>query len=181
MSQALVIIDIQNDYFPDGNMELVGSEAAATKARKVLDHFREQNLPVIHVQHISKRPNATFFVANTPGVEIHSLVQPQPHEKHIVKHFPNAFRETELEETLKNLRIENVVVVGMMTHMCIDTSVRAANDLGFKVTLVGDACATRDLAFDGKTVPAEQVQVAYLAAIDGSFATVVSADELLNV
>ena len=180
MSKALLVIDIQNDYFPGGKMELVGSAAAALQAARVQRHFRERGLPVINVQHIALSPTATFFLPETQGAEIHSDVTPIDGEVVITKHFPNAFRETNLAETLGALGAKELTVVGMMTHMCVDTTVRAANDAGLKVTLVGDACATKDLEFDGRTVAAADVQVSYLAAIDGSFAEVVSTASLLG-
>ncbi len=96
----------------------------------------------------------------------------------IQKRYPNAFRETSLLEHLQSHLISKLTVVGMMTHMCIDTSVRAASDLGFEVTLISDGCATRDLVFDGRTVKAADVQAAYLAALNGSFASVVSSQVL---
>ncbi|MEN9604280.1 MAG: hypothetical protein RL545_969 [Actinomycetota bacterium] len=172
MTKALIVIDIQNDYFPGGAMELVGSIEASQVARQIQDEFRSQNLPVIHVQHIAKRPTATFFLPDTFGAEIHENVKPQDAETVIVKHFPNAFRETNLKQTLDELGTKDLVIIGMMTHMCIDTTVRAANDAGYKVTVFEDACATRDLDHNGRLVSAEDVQAAYLAALDGSFATV---------
>jgi nicotinamidase-related amidase len=181
MTKALLVIDIQNDYFHGGKMELVGSEAAAAKAAQIQHHFREAGLPVIHVQHVALSPDATFFLPETYGVEIHSDVSPMGEEPVVVKHHPNAFRETELKKILEGLEVSDLTVVGMMTHMCIDTTVRAASDAGFNVTLVGDACATKGLAFDGLTVPAASVQAAYLAAIEGSFAAVVFTDQIVAI
>ena len=178
MNSALIVVDIQNDYFPGGAMELVGSEAAAQVANRVQRHFREQGLPVFNVKHIAKSPTATFFLPGTKGAEIHVSVQPIDGEAVIVKHFPNAFRETDLAAQLAKASIRELAIVGMMTHMCIDTTVRAANDAGFKVTVYADACATRDLQFDGRVVAAADVQAAYLAALDGSFATVKNSDDL---
>jgi nicotinamidase-related amidase len=180
MTKALLIIDIQNDYFAGGAMELVGPDAAATNAARILASFREQGLPIIHVQHEALSPTATFFLPGTDGAKIHGSVAPIDGETVITKNFPNAFRGTNLKDVLDGLNFEQLVVVGMMTHMCIDTSVRAANDFGFKVTLVGDACATLDLEYEGRTVAAIDVQAAYLAAIDGSFATVVTTDLVAN-
>ena len=180
MTKALLIIDIQNDYFAGGAMKLVGSDEAAHNAARILSSFREQGLPVIHVQHLALSPTATFFLPGTDGAKIHESVAPIDGETVITKNFPNSFRGTNLKDVLDGLNLEQLVVVGMMTHMCIDTSVRAANDFGFKVTLVSDACATLDLEFDGRTVAAADVQVSYLAAIDGSFATVVTTDALVG-
>ena len=176
--KALLIIDIQNDYFPGGRMELEGADAAAAHARKVLQKAREQKLPIFHVRHLSTRPGATFFLPGTDGAEIHKAVRPQSGETVIEKNFPNSFRATALEEKLKSAGVKELVVAGMMTHMCVDASVRQAADLGYKVTLVGDACATRAQTFGGETVPARQVHAAFLAALNGFYAKVVASDEL---
>ena len=179
MSNALLIIDIQNDYFPGGSMELVGSPAAGAQARALLEAFRARKLAVIHVQHVSTRPGATFFLPGTDGAKIHESVQPAAGETVITKHFPNAFRETTLADTLRERGIKSLVIAGMMSHMCIDTSTRAAADAGYACTLAHDACATRDLAFGSTSVPAAQVHAAFMAAMNGAFAKVVSASEAI--
>lgn len=175
---ALVVIDIQNDYFPGGAMELEGAEAALVKAAHAIRSFREKNLPVIHVRHLSVRPGATFFLPGTRGAEIHASVQPAASETVIEKNFPNSFRNTGLKETLERHNIKNLVIAGMMTHMCVDASVRQAADLGYKVTLLGDACATRAQTYGGETVPARQVHAAFLAALNGFYAKVLNTHEL---
>jgi nicotinamidase-related amidase len=175
---ALIVIDIQNDYFPGGAMELEGADAAGAKAAAALKSFREKSLPVIHVRHLSVRPGATFFLPGTKGAEIHGAVKPLNNETVIEKNFPNSFRNTALEKQLKDLGVKNLVVAGMMTHMCVDASVRHAADLGYKVTLLGDACATRAQSYGGETVPARQVHAAFLAALNGFYAKVVNTHEL---
>jgi len=175
---AFLIIDIQNDYFPGGAMELEGSDAAGAKAAIALKNFREKKLPVIHVRHLSVRPGATFFLPGTRGAEIHASVQPAAGETVIEKNFPNSFRNTSLRDTLERLQAKNLVIAGMMTHMCVDASVRHAADLGYKVTLLGDACATRAQSYAGETVPARQVHAAFLAALNGFYAKVVQTHEL---
>jgi nicotinamidase-related amidase len=178
MSKALVLIDLQNDYFPGGRMELVGADAAVRQAAGLLEAFRARSLPVLHIQHLSKRAGATFFLPGTQGAEIHSAVRPGAGERVFVKHFPSAFRETDLQAALRELGVSQPVFAGMMTHLCVDTTVRAAADLGFQCALAHDACATRNLKFGERKVSAEDVQVAYLAALNGSFASVRSAAEL---
>lgn len=172
MPQALLLIDIQNDYFPGGAMELVGATEAAQQAARLLDHFRRRQMPIIHIQHLSTRPGATFFLPGTPGAEIHPLVAPGPDEAVFTKHYPNSFRDTRLLPHLQEAGIDHLVISGMMTHMCVDTTVRAAFDLGFTCTLAHDACATRDLVFGDHRLSAAEVQVAYLAALNGLFAQV---------
>jgi nicotinamidase-related amidase len=178
MTAALVLIDLQNDYFPGGTMELVGAEAAVSQARNVLQAFRGRGLPIFHIQHIAKRPGATFFLPGTKGAEIHAAVAPGAGEALITKHFPNGFRETNLLEALRGAGASKLVIAGMMTHMCVDTTVRAAADLGFECRLAQDGCATRALQFSGQKVEAGQVQLAYLAALNGAFAKVESAEAI---
>jgi nicotinamidase-related amidase len=175
---ALVVIDIQNDYFPGGAMELEGADAAAAKTGAALKRFREEGLPIIHVRHLSIRPGATFFLPNTRGAEIHAAVQPRDGETVVEKNFPNAFRNTSLHSLLERNGAKNLVVAGMMTHMCVDATVRHAADLGYKVTLLGDACATRAQSYAGESVPARQVHAAFLAALNGFYAKVIPAHEL---
>jgi nicotinamidase-related amidase len=176
--RALVIIDIQNDYFPGGKMELEGSDAAAANAGRALERFRREQLPIVHVRHLSVRPGSTFFIPGTAGAEIHERVRPQAAERVIEKNFPNSFRGTDLERVLKDAGAKELVVAGMMTHMCVDASVRQAADLGYKVTLLADACATRAQSFGGESVPARQVHAAFLAALNGFYAKVIRTDEL---
>lgn len=178
MSTALLVIDIQNDYFPGGAMELVGSGEAGARAAKLIEAFRGKGLPVIHVQHIATRPGASFFVPGTSGVEIHPSVAPREGETIIRKNFPNSFRDTPLLQHLRDNQITRLIVAGMMTHMCIDSTVRAAGDLGFECVLAHDACATRALSFGGTTVPAETVHAAFLAALNGLFARLQAVDEV---
>src|SRR4051794_7656583 len=161
MTRALLIVDIQNDYFPGGKMELEGSEAAGRRAGQLLAAFRERNQAVIHVQHISLRPGSTFFLPDTDGVAIHPSVAPLEHETVIQKHFPNSFRDTELLAQLRRLDVKELVIAGMMTHMCIDATTRAAADAGFTCSLAHDACATRSVSFGGTAVPAEHVNASF--------------------
>lgn len=181
MTTALVLIDLQNDYFPGGAMELVSSSIAVAQAQILLHAFRANALPVIHVQHFAIRPNATFFIPDTDGVNIHGSVQPVADEIVVKKHFPSSFRETTLLEHLHAENISKLVIAGMMTHMCVDTTVRAAADLGFECVLAEDGCATRALQFSGHRVEAEQVQLAYLAALNGAFAQVLPVQQIVQL
>ncbi len=178
MNQVLLLVDIQNDYFPGGAMELVGSPQAGAQAGNLLRAFREKGQPVVHIQHIATKPGATFFRPGTAGVEFHQSVTPGDDETVIPKHFPNSFRETSLLEHLRSRDITRLVIAGMMTQMCVDSTTRAAADLGFECLLAHDACATKSLAFGDATVAADKVQTAFLAALNGLFANVLSAEEI---
>ena len=172
--QALLIIDIQNFYFEGGSMPLTGPVEAARQARRVLDRFRERRMLVIHVRHVPASGPATEQYA------IRSEVAPLPGEKVVEKRYANSFRETELLDYLKQHHITRLVIVGMQTHMCVEAAARAAADLGFDVTVVADACATRPLEYGGVKLSAEQVHASALAALKGTYAKIVTADELLN-
>lgn len=181
MSTALIIVDIQKDYFPGGKMELSNPAHAAANAAKVLEWFRENhNDHIFHVQHIAADPALGFFLPDTEGTEHHETVQPLKDEKIIVKNFPNSFLHTELESQLKEKEVTKVVVAGMMTHMCIDATVRAAVDLGYKTTLIEDACASKELTYQNKTTPADQVHLSFVGALQGMYAEVISTEDFLQ-
>ncbi len=177
MKLGLILVDIQNDYFGGGNMALVGMEAAAKNAENLLARFRGKNLPVFHVQHLSNRSGATFFVPGTQGAKINECVSPLPTEILVQKQYPNSFRETSLFEHIRNEDIGHLVICGAMSHMCIDATARAAFDLGFECTVIEDACATRNLAHNGRIVDAQNVHAAFMAALSAVYATVVSAKD----
>lgn len=179
--RAVIAVDIQNEYFESqaGLLPLVGIEAAAGNARRVLDAARAKGDTVIYVRHEVPDPQAPIFTPGTPGVEINQLVQPAANEAVILKHYPNAFRETGLKAMLDAAGIDDVVIVGAMSHMCIDATTRAAADYGYKTTVVHDACATRDLEFEGAAVPAAQVHAAIMSALAFAYGTVTTTDEYL--
>lgn len=176
---ALLLVDIQRDYFPGGRMELVASEAAAAKAARLLTTFRQANRPVFHVRHVSTRPGATFFLPDTDGAAFHPAVEPLSGEAVLTKHFPNSFRETNLLTQLRRSGVSALLIAGMMTHMCVHAAARAAADLGFACSVAADACATRDLAFGGTSVPAAHVHAAFLGTLHGTYAHVADCNTLL--
>ena len=180
MARALLIIDIQNDYFPGGAYPLVEPEAAARAAQRVLERFRERGEPVVHLRHVWDAPDAAFMRPGTDGVEIHPLVAPADGEAVIDKSEPNGFLGTGLAEHLRGDGIDELVVTGMMSSMCVDATARAAADDGFAVTVVHDACAAPDLAFEGREVPGDAVHAAFMAALADGYASVVSADSVVS-
>jgi nicotinamidase-related amidase len=180
MKTGLLLVDLQNDYFPGGKMELTGILQASEKALRLLDHFRKNNLPIFHVQHVSIHPGATFFLPRTEGGKIYSALEPLAGEEVFQKHFPNSFRETFLLEALRKQGVDDLVTAGAMSHMCVDATVRSACDLGFSCTVIEDACATKDLEFRGSVVPAVHVHRAFMAALHGAYAKVMTAGEFLG-
>lgn len=180
MNTALVLVDLQNDYFPSGNMALNNPEKAAANARLLLDKFRKTGQTIIHIQHISIQPNATFFLPETKGVEIYELVAPNQDEDVVTKNYPNSFRDTTLLEVLKNRQIESLIICGAMSHMCIDATTRAAFDYGYHCTVAEDACATRDLVFKDMVVKATDVHASFMAALSMPYAQVLTTEEVLK-
>jgi nicotinamidase-related amidase len=158
-------------------MELVGILEAGQKAAELLAVFRDNNWPTFHIQHLSARKGATFFLPETQGAEIHDCIQPLSDEQVIQKFYPNSFRKTPLLDELKRSQVEQVVICGAMSHMCIDATTRAAFDLGFKCMVIQDACATRDLEFGGQTIAALQVHGSFMAALRAAYAEVLAVAE----
>lgn len=178
MKTALLVIDIQNDYFEGGKYPLVKPLEAAKKAYELLQCFRESGGTHVHIQHISLKPDAAFFVKGDSGSDIHDSVAHFEGESIVYKHYPNAFRETNLLDLLKGWGIERVVITGMMTHMCVDATTRAAADFGFQVIVAEDACATRDLQYGDTTIPADLVHKSFLAALK-SYGKVMKTEEVM--
>ena len=180
MTRALVVVDIQNDYFPGGANPLDGPEAAAGKARSLLDAFRASGEQIVHVKHVWDAPDALYLRPGTPGGEINDAVRPDPGEAVVEKAFPNAFLETPLDRRLKDAGADQLIVCGMMTSMCVDATVRAAVDLGYEVAVAHDACATMALEFGDRRVAAADVHAAFLAALADGYASVGPAADLLS-
>ena len=165
---ALLLIDIQDFYFPGGKSALVEPEKAANNAAKLLDHFRKEKMLVVHVRHNAE-----------PGGKINDIVKPLPDEKIFSKSAVNCFVGTDLLSFLKANKTDTLVICGMQTHMCVEAATRAASDMGFKCILVHDACATKDLTFGNKVIKAEDVHYATLATLK-NYAKVESTEEFLK-
>jgi len=177
---TLLVIDVQNFYFAGGQLPLTGPVEASLKVKALLEAFRARGWPVVHVLHLGKGQAAPSPDAGPEPYQAHPNVRPRPGEPVIGKREANAFRDTELLATLRRLGTTRLVVVGMQTQMCVEAATRAAADLGFQVTVVDDACATRPLAHGGVEVPAAQVHAAALAAMGSAYARVVSTADLLG-
>ena len=175
MNKALLIIDIQNFYF--GKDGLKGCEQASQNARKLLDNFREKNLPVFHIVHEIDTSN--FSEEELKTREIHDSVKPLDSEPIIPKHSPGSFRGTSLQKQLKSRNIDELVICGMMSQMCVDTTTREAADLDYNCTVIHDACATRNFEFKGMEIPADFVHATTMSSLAFAFAKVISTEEYL--
>ncbi|MFZ2313574.1 MAG: isochorismatase family protein, partial [Methylobacter sp.] len=107
-------------------------------------------------------------------------VQPKENEALIIKNYPSSFRDTGLDGILRKSGVTELVVCGAMSHMCVDTTVRAAFDLGYSCKVISDACATRDLEFEERVISASDVHASFMAALKFPFATVLTTQEYLN-
>ncbi|CAK9890251.1 MULTISPECIES: cysteine hydrolase family protein [Pseudomonas] len=178
--QALIVIDIQNDYFPGGKWTLDGADAAADNAASILEAARGRGDLVVHVRHEFESSDAPFFTPGSPGAQIHPKAANHAGEPVVLKHKVNAFLGTELKQLLDDGQISDITVIGSMSHMCIDAVSRAAADYGYGVTVIHDACATRALEFNGVTVPAAQVHAAYMASLAFAYAQVICTEDYLT-
>ncbi|HLB42478.1 MAG TPA: cysteine hydrolase family protein [Gammaproteobacteria bacterium] len=180
MNTALLLLEIQNDYFPNGRTPLETSLEASTKALTVLQAFREKKQPIIHIQHISTQPDASYFLPCTKGAEFYANVQPLKNEMIIKKHYPNSFKDTSLLNYLIKNQINHLVICGMTTYLAIDATVRAAYDLGFSCTVLHDTCAARQLEFNHTIISAQNVHYAFLAALQPTYAAVLTSEDFLQ-
>lgn len=166
--EALLLIDIQNIYFTPGTMLLHKPEDAAKRAAILLQKFRTEGKNVIHVQHNFAKLS-----------EFYRMVKPLEGEKVIHKEYPSSFLRTDLHEYLQEKGIKNLVVAGMMSHMCVDTTVRACQDYGYEVIVIEDACTTKALKFGEEKIDAETVHVVYMASLNNMFAKVIKLEDYL--
>ncbi|PHS58016.1 MAG: cysteine hydrolase [Sulfurimonas sp.] len=180
MKKALIVIDLQNDYFHGGRMELQEINKALENTNKLLEFARKQNYKIYFIQHFSIKEGATFFVPNTKGVELNKNLNIQ-NEIIIKKNYPNSFRETKLKNELEKEKIESLIICGAMTHMCIDTTVRAGFDLGYKITVANDACATRDLQFNNEIIRAKDVHNSFMSALGSIFCETKNTEEIIGI
>jgi nicotinamidase-related amidase len=175
--KALLLIDIQNDYFPGGDMELTDIEKASANAAALLERFREKRRPLVHVRHVFPSDAAPFFRPNSPGAQIHESVAPTENETVITKNQVNAFQQTDLKTLLEAMGVKDLVIVGAMSHMCIEGTTRAAADLGYMCEVIHDACATREQEFNGRKISAEDVHGAAMSSLGFAYAQVMSLDQ----
>ena len=166
---TLLVIDVQEFYFPDGAMPLVNPEAAALNCKKLLEKFRSEKRRVVHIGHKAAK-----------GVAFHADVLPLNGEEIFMKSEVSAFNGTKLLDYLKQHEVKRLVICGMQTHMCVEGAVRAGYDLGFEIILIHDACATRNLTFGDASVNAADVHHSTLSSLNGIYATVIDTDSYLN-
>jgi len=177
---ALVLVDIQNDYFENGRWPVNKMHEVSENAARLLEHARKNGHSVIHIRHEILSEDPPFFKPGTSGAEIHKSVSPRAGEPVILKHRPNSFQNTGLRKHLDDSGTSNVVVCGAMSQMCIDSTARAAADYGYAVTVVENACGAKEQVFDGQEVGAPQVHAAFMAPLAMSYARVITCEIYLT-
>ncbi|MEQ6249142.1 cysteine hydrolase family protein [Sulfitobacter sp. HNIBRBA3233] len=170
---ALIVIDIQNDYFTGGLWPVHEMDRVAENAAKALEKARTEGQKVIFIRHEALSDEAPFFRPGTEGAEIHPSVAPRDGEPVVLKHRPNSFHETDLHQRLQDAGVTAVTLVGAMSQMCIDATARAARDLGYDVTVIADACGAREVSMGDTTISAPDVHAAFMGALQGAYAEVV--------
>ena len=181
---ALIIIDLQNDYFgsiKDAKWQLDKTEAAADNALKILTKCREKDMKIVHVRHEFESEDAPFFTPNSNGSKIHESLTPKENESQVLKHNVNAFKDTNLKAILDDSNITNVIIVGAMSYMCIDAVTRAASDYGYNCFLAHDACATSDVEFNGVKVEAKLAHATIMSALSFAYANVQTSEEIIEL
>lgn len=173
---TVVIIDAQNEYL-DGNLALPGVTPALEAISQLLAKARGAGAPIVHVAH-KGRPGG-LFDRDGHGGAIIEAARPEDGERMVEKPLPNAFAQTSLDAELKALGRTSLVIAGFMTHMCVSSTARAALDLGYRVTVAGDAAATRDLPDPlGGVVSADALHRAALAALADRFAVIATVNQI---
>lgn len=177
--RATIVVDLQNEYVPTGKLPLIGIDAALTNATRIISAARTKGEVLIHVRHEMAQPNAPIFTPGTAGVQIIPAVAPFEGETVVLKNYPNSFRNTKLKQILDEHEVKELVIIGAMSHMCVEATSRAAADFGYPVTVVHDACATMNLEFEGTVVPAAQVHAAAMATLAFGYASIKTTDAYL--
>lgn len=147
MNKALLVIDIQNDYFPGGKYPLWNADIVLSRVEQVIEKAKMQGVPVIHVQHIFKSMAgaAPFFNEGTKGVEIHPrILAAAPESPVVVKEYADSFEKTNLEDTLKSLGVKELLVCGMMTQNCVTHTAISKAAEKYDVSILADCCTTVD-------------------------------------
>lgn len=180
MKAALLMIDVQNEYFaPGGQLVVPEGERALVQIQRLLDAARSARLPVCHIVHEALDPRGPLFRPGTPAVEIHPAIEVLPGEMRVKKHFPGSFTQTALEAYLRAAGIETVIIAGFQTQLCCDTTARQARERGFQVIFASDATAARDQALQGRVIRRAEIHERTLAVMASSFgARVASAAEI---
>lgn len=179
MKRALLVIDVQNEYFT-GRLPIVHSERSLANILKAIDKASENKMPIILIQHTSAGKNSKTFIKGSYEWQIHDKVKNKKYNCVMEKSMPGSFTETHLEALLIRMNIDTVVICGYMTQMCCDTTARQAFHLGFSVEFLSDATGTLDISNKAGSIKADELQKAVLITQEMKFSKVLTADDWIK-
>jgi len=169
---ALMVIDVQQAMFADPDNLPHDGDAVVARIRHLIARARAAGKPVFFVQHDGGPGDA--FDRNGPGFAYHPELAPQASDPLVVKRYCSGFQETDLQALLAQAGVRELAICGMQTEYCVDTTLRAAFERGYRVTLVADGHST----FDTAELPARDIIRHHNRTLQGSFATLVQAEAL---
>ena len=150
MKKALLVIDVQNGMFQEGNVVFKG-DRLLQNLKDLIAQARSNEIPIFYIQH--NAPAGKPLEYRTKGWEIHPEITPNTQDVIIQKTTPDSFFNTSLDEELKKQEVEHLVIAGIQTEACVDTTCRRAFSMKYKVTLVSDTHSTRD----SQNITAQQI------------------------
>ncbi|MDZ8238404.1 MAG: cysteine hydrolase family protein [Nostoc sp. ChiQUE01a] len=179
MKRALLVIDVQNEYFT-GKLPITYPSGSLDNILQVMNIAKERDIPVIVVRHTQPLENSPIFQKGSPEWELHPEIAKYPYDLLIEKNLPGSFTATELETWLKERNIDTVVISGYMTQMCCDTTARQAAHLGFSVEFLSDATGTLAFQNNGGAATDEELHRATLVAQDTFISQVINTSKWIN-
>lgn len=183
-STALVLIDFQNEYF-DGRLPIPDGAAALRHAAQLVRLADKHGMPVFHIQHVGPS-DSPLFATGSALADIHADLTPAPQHRVLRKSTVSSFASTDLDAQLRAAGVRTLIITGLMTHMCVSTTVRDARQFGgtrnYDVLVAADACATRDIdGWNGGVVPHAVLHNATLTALSDNFAEVLTTAAILDL
>lgn len=175
MKRALLIVDVQNEYF-SGLLPITHPQGHLNNILRVMDVAKTNGIPIIVIQHTFPQPEMPFFKKGTQEWDLHPEIQSRPHDFMIEKNLPGSFTGTDLESWLRNEKVDKIVIAGYMTHMCCDTTARQAVHRGFTVEFLSDATGTLPLKNEAGEVSAEELHRSILCAQQMLISEVISTE-----
>lgn len=177
MSRALLVIDVQNEYFT-GALPITHPDGSFDRILEVMDAAREKRVPVVVIQH--SMTEGPVFRQGSPEWELHPDVAERPRDLLLEKSMPGSFTHTQLEDWLRRRGIDTVTITGYMTHMCCDTTARQSAHLGFKTEFLSDATGTLNISNAAGEATADEIQRAILCAQQQFLSDVMPASEWIG-
>jgi len=179
MKRALLVIDVQNEYFT-GRLRIENGERSLANIVRAMDHAHQKGIPVVVIRHTNLAEGAVTFRKGSPEWELHPEIARRPYDHLVEKHMPGSFTGTDLERWLKENGITTVTIAGFMAHLCCDTTSRQAVHLGFAVEFLADATGTIPLETEWGSLTAQELYRAVLIVQAARFAKVQKTEDWIR-